>query len=101
MAIQWHPLLAQFLRHYLSNRIRILDSIPLGEMPIEMDLLFKPNVLIVSLPYPYNLLGPRTIGEFKGAGDTANWSTVAQMKATPAYTRCSRRLSIEARLPCG
>jgi len=39
--------------------------IPLGEMPIEMDLLFEPNVPIASLPYPYNLLEPRTIGEFK------------------------------------
>jgi hypothetical protein len=81
MAIQWHPLLAQFLRHYLSNRIQIQDSVPLGEMPIEMDLLFQPIVPIASLPYPYNHLGGRTIGEFKGVGDDANWSTVAQIES--------------------
>ncbi len=81
MAIQWHPLLAQFLRHSLSDQIQIQDSIPLGQMPIEMDLLFQPSVPIQSLPYPFNYLGKPTIGEFKGAGDTANWATVAQIES--------------------
>jgi len=81
MAIQWHPLLAQFLRHSLSDQIQIQDSIPLGQMPLEMDLLFQPSVPIRSLPYPYNHLGQPTIGEFKGAGDTANWATVAQIES--------------------
>ena len=81
MAIQWHPLLAQFLRHSLSNQIQIQDSIPLGQMPLEMDLLFQPSVPIQSLPYPYNHLGQPTIGEFKGAGDTANWATIAQIES--------------------
>lgn len=80
MAIQWHPLLAQFLRDVLSDRIQIRDSVPLGEMPIEMDLLFQPRGQIASLPYPYNYLGQRTIGEFKGPGDTANWDSVAQIE---------------------
>lgn len=81
MAIQWHPLLAQFLRHSLSDQIQIQDSISLGQMPLEMDLLFQPSVPIQSLPYPYNYLGQFTIGEFKGAGDTANWATVAQIES--------------------
>ena len=81
MAIQWHPLLAQFLRHSLSDQIQIQDSIPLGQMPLEMDLLFQPSVPIQSLPYPYNHLGQPTIGEFKGAGDTANWATIAQIES--------------------
>ncbi|MBI1926738.1 hypothetical protein HYR99_21155 [Candidatus Poribacteria bacterium] len=81
MAIQWHPLLAQFLRHHLSDRIQIQDSIPLGEMPLEMDLLFLPQVPIPSLPSPYNHLGRQTIGEFKGAGDTADWDSIAQIEA--------------------
>ena len=81
MAIQWHPLLAQFLRYSLSDQIQIQDSISLGQMPLEMDLLFQPSVPIQSLPYPYNYLGQPTIGEFKGAGDTANWATVAQIES--------------------
>ena len=81
MAIQWHPLLAQFLRHSLSDQIQIQDSIPLGQMPLEMDLLFQPSVPIQSLPYPFNYLGQPTIGEFKGAGDTANWATIAQIES--------------------
>lgn len=81
MAIQWHPLLAQFLRHSLSDQIQIQDSIPLGQMPLEMDLLFQPSVPIQSLPYPFNHLGQPTIGEFKGAGDTANWAAVAQIES--------------------
>ena len=81
MAIQWHPLLAQFLRHSLSDQIQIQDSISLGQMPLEMDLLFQPSVPIQSLPYPYNYLGQFTIGEFKGAGDTANWATIAQIES--------------------
>ena len=81
MAIQWHPLLAQFLNHSLSDRITIRDSISLGEMPLEMDLLLEPRVPIPSLPYPYNHLGARTIGEFKGPADTADWSTISQIES--------------------
>ena len=81
MAIQWHPLLAQFLRHSLSDQIQIQDSIPLGQMPLEMDLLFQPSVPIQSLSYPYNYLGQFTIGEFKGVGDMANWATIAQIES--------------------
>ena len=95
MAIQWHPLVAQFLRDFLSNRIQIQDSVPLGEMPIEMDLLFQPRVPIASLPYPYNHLGQRTIGEFKGVGDTANWQTVAQIESYACLYQ--RRQNLEDR----
>jgi hypothetical protein len=81
MAIYWHPLLAQFLTHYFSDRIHIQDSVPLGEMPLEMDLLLIPSIPIALLPYPFNYLGPRTIGEFKGPGDSANWETVSQLES--------------------
>ena len=81
MAIYWHPLLAQFLSHYHSDRITILDSVKLGEMPLEMVLLLIPTVPVEWLPYPYNHLGPRTIGEFKGPWDTANWATVSQIES--------------------
>ena len=50
-------------------------------MPIEMDPLFQPSIPIQSLPYPFNHLGQPTIGEFKGAGDMANWATVAQIES--------------------
>ena len=92
MAIQWHPLLAQFLRHSLSDQIQIQDSIPLGQMPLEMDLLFQPSVPIQSLPYPYNHLGQPTIGEFKGAGDTANWTTIAQIESYACLYQMQQRI---------
>ena len=92
MAIQWHPLLAQFLRHSLSDQIQIQDSIPLGQMPLEMDLLFQPSVPIQSLSYPYNHLGQSTIGEFKGAGDTANWATIAQIESYACLYQMQQRI---------
>ena len=93
MAIQWHPLLAQFLQHYLSDQIQIRDSIPLGQMPLEMDLLFQPSVPIQSLPYPYNHLGQPTIGEFKGAGDTANWATIAQIESYACLYQMQQKIT--------
>jgi hypothetical protein len=81
MAIYWHPLLAQFLRQALGDCIRIDDSIPLGEMPLEMGLRFHPTVPIESLPYPFNHLGPQTLGELKGADDSADWAALAQIES--------------------
>lgn len=96
MAIYWHPLLAQFLRQALGDCIRIDDSIPLGEMPLEMDLLFHPTVPIESLPYPFNHLGPQTLGELKGADDSADGAALAQIEsyAPQAGSRFARDLFV-------
>ncbi len=98
MAIQWPPLLAQFLRHHLSDRIQIQDSIPLGQMPLEMDLLLEPIVPIELLSYPYNHLGQRTIGEFKGAGDTADWMSVAQIESYACLYQMQQKIEDRAEI---
>ncbi|MBI1922842.1 hypothetical protein HYR99_01190 [Candidatus Poribacteria bacterium] len=98
MAILWHPLLAQFLRHHLSDRIQIRDSIPLGQMPIEMDLLLEPIVPSESLSYPYNHLGQQTIGEFKGAGDTADWMSVAQIESYACLYQMQQKIEDRAEI---
>ena len=81
MAIQWHPILAQFLENDYKEQILIRESVKLGEMPLEMDILIEPIVSIQSLPYPFNYLGKTTIVEFKGPGDTATWTSLAQIES--------------------
>ena len=54
---QWHPLLAQFLKHDYGDKLYIRDAVPLGKMPLEMDLLIEPLAPIDSLPYPFNHIG--------------------------------------------
>ena len=82
MRRQWHPLLAQFLREDYSDRLKIKDSLKLGRMPLEMDLLITPSVPTTQLPYPFMYLGETTtIAELKGPGDTAIWEDLAQIES--------------------
>ncbi len=80
MAIYWHPLLAQFLREDYGDRLDVRDSVKLGEMPLELDILLTPHVPVASLPYPFNYLGQTTIAELKGPSDTAIWADLAQLE---------------------
>ncbi len=80
MAIYWHPLLAQFLREDYGGRLDVRDSVKLGEMPLELDILLSPRVPVISLPYPFNYLGQTTIAELKGPSDTATWEDLAQLE---------------------
>ena len=79
MAIYWHPLLAQFLREDYGDRLKIRDSVKVGKMPLELDILIFPSVPTEELPYPFNYLGETTIAELKGPGDTATWREIAQV----------------------
>jgi len=88
---QWHPLLAQFLKHDYGDKLYIRDAVPLGKMPLEMDLLIKPKAPIDSLPYPFNHIGKTTIGEFKSPEDTANWKAVTQIEG---YACLYQRLNV-------
>jgi hypothetical protein len=81
MAIQWHPILAQFLENDYKEQILIKQSVKLGEMPLEMDMLIEPIVSIQLLPYPFNYLGETTLVEFKGPGDIAAWTSLAQIES--------------------
>ena len=82
MRRQWHPLLAQFLREDYSDRMQIKDSLKLGKMPLELDLLITPRIPTTQLPYPFKYLGETTtIAELKGPGDTAIWEDLAQVES--------------------
>jgi len=80
MAVYWHPFLSQFMRDDYGDRLDIKDSVKLGEMPLEMDLLIKPLVPVDELPYPFNHLGVTTIADLKGPEDTAIWDDLAQIE---------------------
>ncbi|MFQ6044466.1 MAG: hypothetical protein ACE5PV_26745 [Candidatus Poribacteria bacterium] len=71
MATYWHPLLAQFLREDYGDRLEVKDSVKIGKMPLELDILIFPSISTEELPYPLNYLGKTTIAELKGPGDTA------------------------------
>jgi len=73
--------LAQFLREDHGERLNIKDSVKLGKMPLELDILINPKVPGIELPYPFNYLGETTtIAELKGPGDTAIWEDLAQVE---------------------
>ena len=80
MATYWHPLLAQFLREDYGDRLEVKDSVKIGKMPLELDILILPTVPVEELPYPFNYLGKTTIAELKGPGDTATWREIAQVE---------------------
>ena len=80
MAIYWHPLLAQFLKEDYGDRLEIKDSVKIGKMPLELDLLITPSVPTEELPYPFNYLGGTTIAELKGPGGTATHREITQVE---------------------
>jgi len=80
MAVYWHPFLSQFIRNDYGGRLDVKDSVKLGEMPLEMDILIKPLVPVDKLPYPFNHLGETTIADLKGPEDTAIWDDLAQIE---------------------
>lgn len=82
LAVYWHPLLAQFLRHDYAELFDIQSALKLGGMPLEADLglIRKPEGVRVEPPFPFNHLGQCTIGEFKGPHDTANQDSLAQLE---------------------
>ena len=72
MPIQWHPMLARFLRHDYGGCLDITPEYPLGEMPLRADFLLVRRDADAELPFPLNLLGQTTLLEFKGPDDTAS-----------------------------
>jgi hypothetical protein len=39
MALYWHPFLADLLRHRYADRLVIHETVTLGDLPLEADLL--------------------------------------------------------------
>ena len=80
MATYWHPLLAQFLKEDYGNLLEVRDSVKIGKMPLELDILIFPTVPTEKLPYPFNHLGQTTIAELKGPGGTATFREITQVE---------------------
>ena len=80
MAIYWHPYLAQLMRLSYDDKLRIEEEVPLGEMPLRLDILLCPRVLVQELPFPFCYLGGQTIAEYKGPDDTGEHSDLVQLE---------------------
>ncbi len=80
MAIYWHPYLTQLIRLSYDDRLRIEEEVPLGEMPLRLDILLYPRVLVQELPFPFCCLGGQTIIEYKGPDDTGEHSDLVQLE---------------------
>jgi len=80
MATYWHPLLAQFLREDYGDRLEVKDSVKIGKMPLELDILIFSSVPTEELPYPFNYLGEMTIAELKGPAGAATFREIAQVE---------------------
>jgi hypothetical protein len=72
MAVQWHPLLARFLRHDYGDRLEIQAEFPLGELPLRADFILIRRQPHTVLPYPLDHLGATTLIEFEGPDETAS-----------------------------
>lgn len=112
MAIQWHPLLAQFLRHSLSDQIQIQDSISLGQMPLEMEVLAEMNLeslrgFDLDLPAILDLFPPEQVIENIGLEktieiiglektiETIGWEKIIQNLDASTLNEQERELLIE------
>jgi hypothetical protein len=80
MAIYWHPYLAQLMRLSYDDKLSIEEEVPLGEMPLRLDILLCPRVLAPELPFPFCYLGGQTIAEYKGPDDTGEHSDLVQLE---------------------
>jgi hypothetical protein len=80
VALYWHPFLVQMLRLRYSDRLIIRDKLPLGDLPLEADLLLVRRDPAVVLPYPLQFLGRQTLVEYKSPDDTADQAALEQLE---------------------
>jgi hypothetical protein len=80
MALYWHPFLADLLRQRYGDRLVIHENVPLGDLPLEADLLLIRRDLQQALPYPFALLGERTLVEFKSPDESADQAALQQLE---------------------
>jgi len=72
MPVQWHPLLARFLKRDDGDRLEIQREFPLGELPLRADFIPIPRHPGVELPYPLDYLGQTTLLEYEGPDETVS-----------------------------
>jgi len=92
MAIYWHPYLTQLLRQDYEDRLIIEEEVPLGEMPLKLDILIRPRILVQELPFPFCHLGGQTIVEYKSPEDTAEHADLVQLEIYALMYQRRRRL---------
>ncbi|WP_089935955.1 hypothetical protein [Candidatus Entotheonella palauensis] len=80
MALYWHPCLAELLRQGYGDRLVIEEKVSLGDMPLRADLLLIRRDPDLALPFPFSLLGERTLVEYKSPDDTASQKDLAQLE---------------------
>ena len=80
MALYWHPFLAELLRQDYGSRLIVEEEVPLGDMPLRADLLLIRRDPAVSLPFPFDGLGPYTLVEYKSPDDTATYDDLVKLE---------------------
>ena len=68
MTIYWHPFLGEMLRLSYADRIIVQEQLPLGDLPLEADLLLLRRDPKVMLPFPLEYLGPAHPGRIQEPG---------------------------------
>ncbi|WP_089938241.1 hypothetical protein [Candidatus Entotheonella palauensis] len=80
MALYWHPYLAELLRQDYGNRLQVEEEISLGDMPLRADLLLIRRDPQLALPFPFSLLGERTLVEYKSPDDAATHDDLVRLE---------------------
>src|SRR5262249_53547458 len=81
MALYWHPYLAELLRRHCGQVPEVHEPVPLGDLPLEADLLLIRRDPAQPLPFPYDFLGQYTLVEYKSPDDTADQAALVQLEA--------------------
>lgn len=92
MAVYWHPFLAQFIRDAYGDRLIVEEEVSLGDMPLRVDLLLIRRERRARLPYPFNLLGERTLVSYCGPEDRAMWQDLAKLEVYGILYQLRERL---------
>src|SRR6266487_2641015 len=64
----------------LSNPSGLSTSVVLGDMPLKADLLLIRRDPTVVLPFPFDLLGERTLVEYKSPDDAATQADLVKLE---------------------
>ena len=80
MALYWHPFLAELLRRDYGNRLIVEEEVALGDMPLRVDLLLIRRNPAVPLPFPFSLLGQRTLVEYKSPDAAATQEDLIKLE---------------------
>ncbi|ETX07273.1 MAG: hypothetical protein ETSY2_12175 [Candidatus Entotheonella gemina] len=80
MTLYWHPYLAELLRQDYGNRLDIEEEVSLGDMPLRADLLLIRRDPEIALPFPFSLLGERTLVEYKSPDDAATHDDLVRLE---------------------